>query len=159
MSVNAHARTYRRGVYKFLCVHGYIILLPSCTMYDRANSMSSSSRVEVLERSSRVRVLERSNTSTSARVLEEGSDLRVKLEYECSSARVSHIETREYKREYSTFAFKFRVSYTVHVRAVYIHVYRPYLLSLDALRIRGIWGCGSVCIQPYYMTMHYAPYM
>ena len=94
-------RTYRRGVYKFLCVHGYIILLPSCTMFDRANSMSSlarlyasSSRVEVLERSSRVRVLERSSTSTSARVLEcEGSDLRVKLEYECSSARVSHIET------------------------------------------------------------------
>ena len=39
---------------------------------------------------------ERSSTSTSARVLEcEGSDLRVKLEYECSSARVLHIETRE----------------------------------------------------------------
>ena len=61
-------------------------------MFDRANSnvkLASSSRVEssrVLERSSRVRVLERSSTSTSARVLEcEGSDLRVKLEYECSS--------------------------------------------------------------------------
>ena len=43
----------------------------------RLYASSSSSRVEVLERSS---------TSTSARVLEcEGSDLRVKLEYECSS--------------------------------------------------------------------------
>ena len=61
-----------------------------------ARLYASSSRVEVLERSSRVRVLERSSTSTSAQVLEcEGSDLRVKLEYECSSARVSHIETRE----------------------------------------------------------------
>ena len=92
-------RTYRRGVYKFLCVHGYIILVPLCAMFDRSNSnvkLASSSRVEVLERSSRVRVLERSSTSMSARVLEcEGSDLRVKLEYECSSARVSHIETRE----------------------------------------------------------------
>ena len=82
-------RTYGLGVYKFLCVHGYIIILPSCTMFDRANSnvkLASSSRVEVLERSSRVRVLERSSTSTSDRVLEcEGSDLRVKLEYECSS--------------------------------------------------------------------------
>ena len=81
-------RTYGRGVYKFLCVHGYRIILPSCTVFDRANSnvkLASSSRVEVLERSSRVRVLERSSTSTSARVLEcEGSDLRV-----------SHIETRE----------------------------------------------------------------
>ena len=71
-----------------------IIIVPSCTMFDRANS---SSRVE-LERSStnRVRALECSSSSTSARVLEcEGSGLRVKLEYECSSARVSHIETRE----------------------------------------------------------------
>ena len=72
-------------------MHGYIILVPSCTTFDRANlnvKLASSSRVEVLERSSRVRVrvLERSSTSTSARVLEcEGSDLRVKLEYECSS--------------------------------------------------------------------------
>ena len=61
-----------------------IIIVPSCTMFDRANSnvkLASSSRVE-------------SSTSTGA--LEcEGSDLRVKLEYECSSARVSHIETRE----------------------------------------------------------------
>ena len=69
-------RMYGRGVYKFLCVHGYIhvIILPSCTMFDRANSnvkLASSSRVEVLERSSRVRELER------------------------SSARVSHIKTRE----------------------------------------------------------------
>ena len=68
-----------------------IIIVPSCTMFDRANSnvkLASSSRVESS------RVLEHS--STSARVLEcEGSDLRVKLEYECSSARVSHIETRE----------------------------------------------------------------
>ena len=78
-------------------MHGYIILVPLCTMLDRANSnvkLASSSRVEVLERSSRVRVLERSSTST--RVLEcSRTDLRVKLEYECSSARVSHIETRE----------------------------------------------------------------
>ena len=85
--MRTYVRTYRRGVYKFLCVHGYIILVPLCTMLDRANSnvkLASSSRVEVLERSSRVRVLECSR-----------ADLRVKLEYECSSARVSHIETRE----------------------------------------------------------------
>ena len=64
-------------------------MLPSCTMFDRANSnvkLASSSQVEVLERSSRVRLLECLSTSTSALVLEcEGSDLRVKLEYECSS--------------------------------------------------------------------------
>ena len=81
-------RTYRRGVYKFLCVHGYIILLPSCTMFDRANSMSSWLGYTLVRVESKY---------WSARVLEcEGSDLRVKLEYECSSARVSHIETREY---------------------------------------------------------------
>ena len=77
-------RTYRRGVYKFLCVHGYIILVPLCTMLDRANSnvkLASSSRVEVLERSSRVRVLERSSTSTSAGVLEgrSSSEARVRV--------------------------------------------------------------------------------
>ena len=84
-------RTYRRGVYKFLCVHGYIILVPLCTMFDRANSnvkLASSSRVEVLERSS---------MSTSARALEcSRSDLRVKLEYECSSARVLEFHTLKF---------------------------------------------------------------
>ena len=72
-------RTYGRGVYKFLCVHGYIILLPSCTMFDRANSnvklarlYASSSRVEVLHWSARVEY--------AVRALEcKGSDLRVKL--------------------------------------------------------------------------------
>ena len=76
-----------------------IIIVPSCTMFDRANSnvkLASSSRVEYEYWSARVRAIECSSSSTSARALEcEGSDLRVKLEYECSSARVSHIETRE----------------------------------------------------------------
>ena len=60
-----------------------IVIVPSCTMFDRANlnvKLASSSRVKY--------------TITGA--LEcEGSDLRVKLEYECSSARVLHIESRE----------------------------------------------------------------
>ena len=63
------------------CMDIHVIIVPSCMIFNRANSnvkLASSSRVEssiqVLERSSRVRVLEC-----------EGSDLRVKLEYECSS--------------------------------------------------------------------------
>ena len=79
-----------------------IIIVPSCTMFDRANSSSrvesstSTGALEYESSTSRVRALECSSSSTSARVLEcEGSDLRVKLEYECSSARVSHIDTRE----------------------------------------------------------------
>ena len=53
-------------------MHGYIIILPSCTMFDRANSnvkLASSSRVEVLERSSRVRGV-RSSSEARVRVLE-----------------------------------------------------------------------------------------
>ena len=92
---NAHA--YARGVYKFLCVHGYnystFVYDVRCSMFDCTNSnvrLACSSQVEssiqVLEHSSRVQV----------RALEcEGSDLRVKLEYKCSSARVLHIETRK----------------------------------------------------------------
>ena len=77
-------------------MHGYpdIVIVPSCTMFDRANSnvkLASSSRVKYT-----ITGALESSTSTSARVLEwEGSDLRVNLEYEGSSARVSHIETRE----------------------------------------------------------------
>ena len=67
-------------------------------MFDRANSnvkLASSSRVEVLHWSARVEY-EYWSARVRVRALEcEGSDLRVKLEYECSSARVSHIETRE----------------------------------------------------------------
>ena len=68
-----HMRTGVEFISSCACMD--IIIVPSCRMFDRANSnvkLASSSRVE-------------SSTSTGARVLEcEGSDLRV-----------SHIETRE----------------------------------------------------------------
>ena len=61
-----------------------IVIVPSCTMFDRANSnvkLASSSRVKYT-----ITGALESSTSTSTGALEcEGSDLRVKLEYECSS--------------------------------------------------------------------------
>ena len=61
-----------------------IIIVPSCTMFDRANlnvKLASSSRVEssiqVLERSSRVRVLERS--SARVRGVQSSSEARVRV--------------------------------------------------------------------------------
>ena len=92
---NTHAPyAYGRGVYKLSsCACMDIIIVPSCTMFDRANSnvkLASSSRVEsstgALESSTSTGALEYEYERSSARVrgVRSSSEARVRV-LECSS--------------------------------------------------------------------------